>query len=338
MIRRGRSALRLPSTRPPMRRVFWTLGQLRAGRPLKATDIARTFEIGLRTAYRDLDFIRDFFAVPFEYDRPAGTYRLTSPTAPLPPVLLSEGELVGLFFAEKVLRQYKGTPYEKDIASAFRKIQALLPGEVKVLPDRLESLLSLDLGPLPSADADIFKAVVTGLARRRRLVIRYKSNSSGRTLDRTVEPQRVFNLRGHWYLAAYDHNRKATRDFALHRIRRVTVSTEPVAPERRFDFRAYMADALGIEKGGPVPNVALRFSERQARWIRERRWHRTQRIQERLDGGCVLRMRLAVTGELLRWVMQFGAEAEVLAPKSLRRRLAAELALAQGLYKGRASL
>ena len=321
-----------------MRRVFWTLRQLRAGSPLKATDLARTFEVGIRTAYRDLDFIRDFFAVPLPYDRRAGTYRLTSSTVPLPAVLLTEGELVALFFAEKVLRQYKGTPYEKDVASAFRKIQALLPGEVEVLPDRLESLLSLDLGPLPAADAEVFKAVVTGLARRRCLVIRYKSNSSGRTLDRTVEPQRIFNLRGQWYLAAYDHNRKATRDFALHRIRRVTVSTEPVAPERRLDFRAYMADALGIEKGGPVANVAVRFSEHQARWIRERRWHRTQRIQERLDGGCVLRMRLAVTGELVRWVMQFGAEAEVLAPKSLRRKLATELALAQGLYKERASL
>lgn len=316
-----------------MRRVFWTLGQLRAGRPLKATDIARTFEIGLRTAYRDLDFIRDSFGVPFDYDRRAGTYRLTSATAPLPPILLSEGELVGLFFAEKVLHQYKGTPYEKDVASAFRKIQAFLPDEVKVLPERLESLLSLDLGPLPAADADVFKAVVTGLARRRRLVIRYKSNSSGRILDRTVEPQRVFNLRGQWYLAAYDHKRKATRNFALHRIRRATLSVEPVASDRRFDFRAHMADALGIERGGRVANVAVRFSERQARWIRERRWHRTARIQERLDGGCVLRMRVALTGELVRWVMQFGAEAEVLAPPSLRQTVAAELVLALGRYR-----
>jgi len=96
-----------------------------------------------------------------------------------------------------------------------------------------------------------------------------------------------------------------------------------------------MANAFGIEKGGPVANVAIRFSERQARWIREIPWHRTARTQERLDGGCVLRMRVAMTEELVRWVMQFGAQAEVLAPKSLRSRLAAGFGLAQGLYKGR---
>jgi predicted DNA-binding transcriptional regulator YafY len=322
----------MPSTRPPLRRLFWALSRLRTGRPLKATDVARELEVGLRTAYRDMDFLRDSWAVPFDYDRHARTYRLTSPTIPLPSIVLGEGELVALFFAEKVLRQYNGTPYEQDLASAFRKIQAFLPDEVKVLPDRLESYLSFDLGPLPVADAAVFRDVVAGLNRGRRLVIRYRSNNTGRTLDRTVEPYRVFNLRGNWYLAAYDHRRKAARDFALHRIRRVTVTDEPVQAGRRFDFGSYMADALSIEKGGRAASVVIRFSERQARWIRERRWHKTQRIQERLDGGCVLRMRVAVTGELVRWVMQLGAEAEALAPRSFRRAVGRELRSAGKAY------
>lgn len=324
--------MRLPLTRPPLRRIFWALGRLSAGRSLKATDVAREFEVGLRTAYRDFDFIRDSWSLPLDYDRRSQTYRFTSPTASLPSLVLSEGELVAIFFAEKVLRQYKGTPYEADLASAFGKIQALLPDQVKVQPERIESYLSFDLGPLPAGDAGVFRDVVAGLKRGRRLVIRYRSNNTGRTLDRTVEPYRVFNLRGNWYLAAYDHLRKTTRDFALHRIRRVTVTDEPVAPDRGFDFSAYMANALGIEKGGRAANVAIRFSERQSRWIRERRWHKTQRIQERIGGGCVLRIRVAVTGELVRWVMQFGAEAEVLAPQSFRSAVGQELRAAGKAY------
>src|SRR5712691_11346025 len=92
-IRRGGRILRMPSTRPPLRRLFWALGRLRTGRPLKATAVAREFEVGLRTAYRDIDFLRDSWAVPFDYDRHARTYRLTSPTTPLPSIVLSEGEL-----------------------------------------------------------------------------------------------------------------------------------------------------------------------------------------------------------------------------------------------------
>ena len=312
--------------------MVWTLGQLQAGRPLKAADLPREFQIAVRTAYRDLDFMRDRFGMPLEYDRGQNTWALTGKTASLPPILLSQGEAIALYFAEKLLAQYRGTPYEADLVSAFQKMQALMPEEVKVLPQEILAYLSLDLGPLPRADAAVFRQVIDALLRRRRLDVRYQSLSSGHTLDRAIEPYRVFNLKGDWYVAAFDHRRRAVRDFALHRIRRAKVTDEPFEPDPAFDFKAYMADAFSIEKGGRPVNVAIRFSARQARWIRERPWHRSARIQERIDGGCVLRMRVAATSELERWVMQFGSEAEVLAPRSFRNALARELRAAGRAY------
>jgi predicted DNA-binding transcriptional regulator YafY len=124
----------------------------------------------------------------------------------------------------------------------------------------------------------------------------------------------------------------AVCDFALHRIRRVTM-TEPYEIPGDFDARAYLGEAFAIEKGakGAHPmEVAIRFAPRQARWIRERRWHRSARVQDAIDGGCVLRMRAAGLGAVKRWVLQFGAEAEVLKPASLRRELVGELEMARG--------
>lgn len=320
------------STRPPLRRIYWTLGQLRAGRPLKASDIAEKFEVGVRTAYRDFDFLRDAMRAPIEYDRPANTWRLTEPTASLPAITLSQGELVALYFAERVLEQYRGTPYERDLEAAFQKIATFLPDEVRVLPDKLLGYLSLHLGPLPAPDPGVFREIASALTSRRRLRIVYRSHSSGRTLERLVEPYRIFNLRGLWYLAAWDHRRREVRDFALQRIRKATQTDERYTIDPAFDFVRYTAAAFSIEKGERPVNVTIRFSPRQARWIRERRWHPSARIQERLDGGCILRMRLAPTSELLRWVMQFGADAELLAPKRLRADVARGLSRAARLY------
>jgi predicted DNA-binding transcriptional regulator YafY len=328
-------ALRMPSTRPPLRRLYWTLAQLRAGAKLNASHLAKQFGVGLRTAYRDLDFLRDAWRVPMEFNRADVSFRLTEPTTSLPAITLSEGELVALFFAEKVVQQYRGTPFEGDLTSAFRKIQSLLPDEVSVLPDRIVSLLAVDLGPLPEPDAAVFQEVVRGLVQRQRLLIRYRSLSSNRTLDRKVDPYRVVNLRGCWYLIAWDDRRRAVRDFALHRILRVTATSERYLGDPTFDLEEYMARAFSIEKGRRAVNVVVRFAARQARWIRERSWHSSARIQERLDGGCVLRMRVAPTSELRRWVMQFGSEAEVLAPKALRTELAEQLDRARQLYPAR---
>jgi predicted DNA-binding transcriptional regulator YafY len=324
--------LRSPA-RPQLRRLFWALARLRSGRRLTATELAREFEVDVRTAYRDLDLLRDDWRVPLEFDRDQGSYRLTAPLSELPPVTLSQGELIALYFAEKVLRQYRGTPFEPDLVSAFRKMQELLPDEVRVSPDSLDAYLSLDLGPLHAPDAAVFRDVLSARRLRRRIVIRYRSLNSNRTTERRVHPYHVFNHPGDWYAAGWDETRRAVRTFALHRIRRCTLTTESFDVPRDFSFRKYMADAFSIQKGGRPINVAVRFAPRQARWIRERRWHRSARMQEALDGSLVLRLRVAETSEIQRWVLQFASEAEVLKPASLRRAVASELAAAQRAYR-----
>lgn len=91
-----------------LRRAVWVLARLRSGAPIKATLLAREFEVSLRTVYRDLDFLRDEWRVPIEFDRGRGTFYLTEPTALVTPITLSRGEIVALFFAEKVLRDRGG--------------------------------------------------------------------------------------------------------------------------------------------------------------------------------------------------------------------------------------
>jgi len=331
----ARVVVRQLATRPPLRRIFWALGQLRSGRSLKATDLAQQFEVNVRTAYRDLDFRRDEWRVPVEFDRTQGTYRLTEPTTSLPPVTLSQGELVALYFAEKVLTQYRGTPFEADLTSAFRKLQDLFPEDVRVSPATLDDFLSFDPGPLHTPDAAVFREVLAAQRLRRKLLVRYRSLSSNRTRQRRIHPYHVFNHRGDWYVAAWDEPRHEVRIFALHRIRRTTPTTESYEPPRGFSFKGYMADAFGVQKGDKPVAVAIRFAPRQARWIRERRWHRSARVQEALNGGLVLHLKIAETSEIKRWVLQFGAEAEVLKPASLRRVVAQELAAAAKAYRGR---
>jgi predicted DNA-binding transcriptional regulator YafY len=312
-----------------------TLRRLRSSKPLKAKDIAEEFEVNVRTAYRDLDFLRDQWRVPIEYDRGKATYVLTEPMADLPAVALSQGELIGLYFAEKVLAQYRGTPFEQDIASAFHKIQELLPEQVRVSPSSLDDYLSFEPGPLHTPEAEIFRDLLAAQRVRRKLLIRYRSLNSNRTIQRRIHPYHVFNHRGDWYVAAWDEQRKDIRIFALHRIRGATQTTEPFEMPAHFSFKKYMEDAFGIQKGDKPVNVAIRFARRQALWIRERKWHQTARVQEEMGGGLVLHLRVAETSEIKRCVMQFGSEAEVLKPASLRKTVQDDLQAAVKLYRGR---
>ncbi len=331
-LRIRRPVPRRPTTRPPVERCKWIVDRLGVGRTLTAEEAARRFEVSQRTIYRDLEFLRDRLNAPLAFDAERSSYVLTDKTYRLPLADLSAGELVALLFAERVARQYRGTPYEDDVRRAFAKIIDWLPDEVELNPQRLDEMLSLDLGPVPVPNPGTFRTVVEALLSRRRLLVRYHSLTSDRRRERRIEPYKVFNVRGTWYVAAYDHLRRAVRDFAIHRIERAQRLDETYAIDSRWSFPAYMRDSFGIEKGRTPVRVAIHFAPRQARWIRERTWHETARIQEQMDGSCVLHLRVSGLDEVKRWVLQFGAEAEVLKPAKLRREVAGELGSAARQY------
>jgi predicted DNA-binding transcriptional regulator YafY len=66
-----------PETRAPIRRIAWLVGRLRAGDAITANVVAEEFEISQRTAYRDLDFLRDQLKAPVEYDAHSRHFVLT---------------------------------------------------------------------------------------------------------------------------------------------------------------------------------------------------------------------------------------------------------------------
>ena len=58
-------------------------------------------------------------------------------------------------------------------------------------------------------------------------------------------------------------------------------------------------------------------------------------LAKKIGGRIVLHLKVAETSEIKRWVMQFGNEAEVLSPPSLRRAVLKDLQTAVKLYRGR---
>jgi proteasome accessory factor B len=60
--------------------------------------------------------------------------------------------------------------------------------------------------------------------------------------------------------------------------------------------------------------VEIRFSKHVADYVRERTWHPSQEIVECNDGELILSMTVNHLLELKRWVLSWGAEAQVLAP------------------------
>src|SRR5262249_1965416 len=99
------------ATRPPLARLAVIDQTIRSRAYPNATFLARQLEAPRRTICRDLDLLRDRLGAPLEFDRRHNGYYYTEPNYCLPLVHLTEGELLALFLAERLLQEYRGTPY-----------------------------------------------------------------------------------------------------------------------------------------------------------------------------------------------------------------------------------
>lgn len=325
----------------PDRHVFWRL--LRVHRLIKerkypnSRTIAQALECSPRTAERYIEKLRDYGAAEIVYDpRRRGYYYAAEPD--FPPLRLTEGEAVAVFLAEKLLRQCRGTPFEKEVGGALQKLVTLLPQQVTVDAAALCDWISFDVEPLRGEEervARVFADLSLALTSRRTVWMEYYTASRDENTEREINPYHLHFYDGVWYCIAYCHLRQQVKIFALDRIGDYRLTDRTFEIPADFNLQQYLSSGFRIERGGEPRDVVIRFTPEQARYIRGKRWHSTQVLEEQPDGSLLLRMRVGGLGEVKRWVLQYGASAEVLAPPELRHLVATEAALLASYY-GRA--
>jgi predicted DNA-binding transcriptional regulator YafY len=180
--------------------------------------------------------------------------------------------------------------------------------------------------------------IQTGLLERRSLRMRYYSFQRDAETERDVDPYHLTNFNGGLYLVGYCHLREAVRVFAVERIRAVDVLRRRFEIPAGFDAKEYLDKAWGILQGDLVTVRAI-FSKKAARYIREHLWHPSQRFRDLPDGRLEMTLRVADTLEVRRWILGYGADAEVVEPLVLREALRQEAeALASALMSARRPL
>src|SRR5579875_551265 len=314
------------ASRPMLRRLVLVDQRIRSGTYPNARTLGAELEVSPRTIYRDLDFLRYSWGVPIEFCPRRNGFFYRDPDYALPLLRLTEGELLALFVAERVLQHYRNTPYGADLATAFEKLSAQLPDTVSLDLTHLQDAYSIR-GPETSVgDLECFRKVARAVQQSRQLELVYWSASHNETCRRVVDPYHLTSVSGDWYLIAYCHLREEVRMFVPARIQSVRETGKYF--ERPADFRIeeYLDGSFRALRGDGRPRrVRLRFNAVAARWVREKQWHPSQRLRSCKDGSLEVCFRLTHLDEVKRWVLSYGSACEVLEPAELRQQVVEEL-------------
>jgi predicted DNA-binding transcriptional regulator YafY len=138
---------------------------------------------------------------------------------------------------------------------------------------------------------------------------------------REVDPYKLVYKDGFWYLVAFCHQREKVRIFRVDRIHRLAITTKHFTITDHFDYEEYMGSAWQMERGEEF-YFKVRFFKDTARYVKETHFHPSQEISEKQGGTLLFSARASGISSILRWVLSFGAEAEVLEPPELRAMVA----------------
>jgi len=72
---------------------------------------------------------------------------------------------------------------------------------------------------------------------------------------------------------------------------------------------------------GRIYDVKLKFSPKVASNVTEVHWHSTQSVTHNKDGSATIEFRVDGLGEIAWWILGYGDQVQIIAPRQLRRHI-----------------
>lgn len=314
-----------------LERVLYVLPAAARGEGARLEELAEELGVRRRRVLRDLEEVT---ARAF-YHRSGGADRLQ---------IAVDEERVSVWTAGEFRRPVKLTPGEATALHMALRARAAAeadgaPGEAEELARELERDLAVAVPDRPGAiavegeggtgPAGDVRSVLFRAAREGRCCrVRYLSSGATEPYERMLAPYTMVYSEGAWYaLAARGEDDGGAGDAAAGdgpdvRVYRADRVLEAGLTDRGFEVPDGFDPGDYLTRGAPYRaddprEVTVRYSSRIAPWIREK-----GPVEERDDGSVTVTHPVSDPDWLVRHVLRYGPEAEVLEPPEMRRRVA----------------
>lgn len=326
-------------------KILQILEDYRFGRTLVEIRDELVEDLGLtslhtRSVRRDLEALQ---AAGFDIDvhsiQRGKVWKFGSRARSSPKITATASELVALSLGRELLLPLAGTPFWAGIESFWNKLYGQLPSSVADHYEKYRRVLAVLGMPAKSyaPKQGMLKTINRAILEHRVVEIEYQP--PGRTpAQRCIEPYGIVFYQSSLYIIAAAHeireDQGRLRHWKLDRFQKATALDKWFQPPPDFQLDQYLGSSLGIfsQGTGKLRDFRIRISARAAPWVVEDPWHPDQRVKRRRDGGIELTVKATHELEIIPKVLSLGSEAEVLAPASCRRRIAAMVRETAQLY------
>lgn len=311
-------------------RIMQILTALQTGKSYAVSDLSKIFGASRRTVFRDLKELQGI-GVSYHYDAKTGSY-IIEPGFFMPPTGLNPREALSLLLLVYKLSKQIQLPFKRSALLAGLKIESNLPVKIRQYCNAALRNISVKADPqekLGSLDR-IFAQLLGAILKKRIVNIHYYLLHEQRNIIVNLNPYHLVCNDRTWYVLGKSSLHKGIRPFRLNRIKELYILDKCYIRDKKFNISEYIGRAWSMIPEGRFYNVKLRFLPKVAHSVAEVQWHSTQRVTSEDDGSVVIEFRIDGLNEITWWILSYGDQVQVLAPKVLRQRISK---IAQNMVK-----
>ncbi|MDD2251692.1 MAG: transcriptional regulator [Dehalococcoidales bacterium] len=295
---------------------------------ITAKELAESLGVNVRTIYRDINYLEQA-GIPIWEEK--SRYFIHNKYF-LPPLNLTVPEAIWIFLSSRLLLQFSRRN-SMDVASLFHKLEKIVP---PALQDEILGacrwMQTLPADPRLNRNLSL---LAQAWVDRRRVKILYQSFDAETAANRIIEPYFIEPAASgrSCYVIAYCQLKKEIRTFKVERIQTVYITNETYEIPEDFDANQYLSSSLGIMvTGEELTKIELKFRRKISRIIEESVWHPSQKLEKNRDGSLVMTMEVSQSPELVKWVLGWGDNVEVVSPQWFRDEIKSHTARMAAIY------
>jgi predicted DNA-binding transcriptional regulator YafY len=265
------------------------------------------------------------YYAPISYSRLHKGYFYEDENYSISELNLEDEDVEAIRFATAILNQFRHVPLLAQYESAVEKIIQRVNLNTAIEEEKHKALIQFETSTVSKGN-EFLGPLLEAAKGKRALVLFYQSFKGEEIKKYTIHPLLLKEYLNRWYLVAHVPERGKSLTFGLERIVSIEPTEEKFKTPENFSAKNFFKFSMGISESVGSPElIQLEFSSVAAKLIETQPLHWSQKKMEERKGATVFQFEIHPCQELYNFILSFGADVEVLSPKSLRKEIAAKI-------------
>lgn len=273
------------------------------------------------TIEKDLFAMRLEHDAPIKYSKKNRGYYYEDENFSINDIPLNEDDIEAIKFAANTLIQFKDVDLFQNFGSALDKIFDRISIADDPTDGVIDKLVQFEASN-SKGDTEFLSPLLKAIRERLITEFLYKSFASKVEKRRRVAPLILKQYHKRWYLICQDLKKDRITTYALDRMSTLQLTEDYFLDNFNFNSDAYFEHAVGITSiEGRPQDVVLKVLNQAANYLKTQPLHKSQETVKVGKNKTTIKMKVFVTEELIRGLLSYAGEIEVVEPINLKEEL-----------------